>query len=91
MDTEDACDPVQAADAGVCRPVLDVLVAGAGQAGRQEDRFLGAVLPEPCDADAVADGEAFLAEPVVVIGDGGHPVNAVPKIIIGQPGKPGLL
>jgi hypothetical protein len=44
---------------------------------------------EASDADAVADGAALLEQPAVVIGQAGHVTNALPKMIISQPGLPG--
>lgn len=56
MDAESARDPYQGADAGVGRSSLDLLVRGAGDAGREENALLGAVPAEARDTNAVADG-----------------------------------
>ena len=89
MHAEDPGDSMQGADARVGLACLDVLVGGARQAGREEDALLGHVLVETPDADAVADGAALLEQPAVVIGQAGHVTNALPKMIISQPGLPG--
>lgn len=90
MDTQNMSDLHQGADAGVRGPSLDLLVCGPGDAGGEEHALLGAVLVEAPDANAVADGAALPQEPVVVIGQGRHSTNALTKIIISQPGLPGL-
>ena len=81
----------QRGDAGIGYAGLDVLVGGAGDAGGEEHGLLGAVLPDAGDADAVADGPLLLLEPFVVVGQGWHSTHARLKIIISQPGEPGLL
>lgn len=91
VDTQDVGDPQQCGYARVRPSGFDVLIGGAGHAGREVHRFLRHVLAEAGDADAVADGPALLKEPGVVIGQVRHSTNAGPKMIIGQPGKPGLL
>lgn len=91
MDPEDAGDPQEGRDAGVGGAGFDFLVSGAAHVGGEEHAFLGAVLSQACDSDAVADGAAFGVEPVVGVGKGGHSTNAWAKMIICQPGKPGLL
>lgn len=90
MHAKNVCDPQQRRNAGVDSAGLDVLVGGAADTGGKEDGFLGAVLAESCDADAVSDGAAFGEQPVVV-GQGWHLLYAEPTMIISQPGKPGLL
>lgn len=91
MHAQDARDPQECADTGVGTAGLDLLVGGAGDAGFQEDALLGAVLAQPCDADAVADGAAFAGDPFVVVGQAGHASHALPKMIISQPGLPGII
>jgi len=90
MHTQNMSDLQQGGDAGVSRAGLDSLVRGPGDAGREEHGLLGAVLVEAFDANAVADGAALPQEPVVVIGQRRHSTNALTKIIISQPGSPGL-
>ncbi|WP_434096898.1 hypothetical protein [Streptomyces prasinus] len=91
VDTEDARDAQEAPDAGLRAAGFDVLVRGTGDPRREEHGLLCPVLPYACDADAVTDGALLLKEPVVVIGQGRHPTNALPKIIVSQPGLPGIL
>lgn len=90
MHAQDARDFHQGADADVMRAGLDALVGGPADACGEEDAFLGAVLSKAGDPDAVADGLTLLEEPVVVIGEPRHSTNARAKLIISQPGKPGL-
>jgi hypothetical protein len=84
-------NPQQRRNAGIRSAGFDVLVGRAADTGGQENALLGAVLAESFDADAVADGAAFLNEPGVVIGQAGHSTYALPKIIVSQPGKPGIM
>ena len=83
-------DPQQGGDAGVGSAGFDGLVGGATYAGCEEDGLLRAVVAHPADADAVADGASLTEEPLVVIGQRWHSTNAVPKMIISQPGLPGI-
>lgn len=89
MHAQGARDPYEGADAGVGGTGLDLLVGGSGDAGREENALLGAVLAEAGDSDAVADGSQVAAEPVV-IGRVGHLTHRLTKIIASQPGIPGL-
>lgn len=73
MHPEDVGDPQECGDAGVAVAVLDVLEGVAADAGGEEHAFLGAVLADPFDADAVADGASAFLQPGVVIGEVGHP------------------
>lgn len=91
MQAQHVRDAQQGADACVGRAGLDLLIGGAGDAGLEEDGLLGAVLPESADADAVADGAAFAGDPVVAVGQAGHASHALTKIIISQPGLPGII
>ena len=91
MHAQDAGDTQECRDPGVGRAGLDGLVGGAGDVRGKEDTLLGAVVVEPGDADAVADGAALLEEPLVVVGQAGHAVNAGPIMILSQPGKPGII
>lgn len=91
MHAERAGDPQQRRDSRIHCAGLDVLEGLAAYLGGEEHGLLGAVLAESCDADAVADGAAFLVEPVVVIGQVRHSTNAVPMTIMGQPGIPCFL
>lgn len=84
-------DPEKGRDARVRRPGFHRLVCRAAYAGREEDGFLGAVVVQPADPDAVTDGASLAVEPLVVVGQGRHSVNAVPKMIISQPGLPGII
>jgi hypothetical protein len=90
MHTQNMSNLQQGGDVGVSRAGLDSLVRGPGYAGSEEHGLLGAVLVEALDANAVADGAALPQEPVVVIGQGWHSTNPMTKIIISQPGQPGL-
>lgn len=90
MHAQGARDPYQSANAGVGGPGLDLLVSGAGDAGCKEDAFLGAVLSEAGYPDAVTDGLEVAAEPVVGVGQVGHLTHRLMKIIVSQPGIPGL-
>lgn len=90
MQAQGARNPYQGADAGVGGAGLDLLVGGSGDAGREENALLGAVLAEAGDADAVADGSQVAAEPVVSVGRMGHLTHRLLKIIPSQPGIPGL-
>jgi hypothetical protein len=90
MHTQHASDLQQGGDAGVGRAGLDGLIRGPGDAGGEEHGLLSPVLVEAPDANAVADGAAFPQEPVVVIGQGRHSTNPMTKMIISQPGVPGL-
>ena len=91
MRAEYAGDPQQRRDLCIAEAGFDLLVAGAGEAGGEEDLFLGEVVTHASDADAVADGAALCVEPVVVIGQAVHSVNALPQMITSQPGLPGIL
>jgi hypothetical protein len=91
MQAQDVRDAQQCPDACIGGAGFDLLVGGAGDAGLEENAFLGAVLVEPVDADAVADGAAFAGDPVVAVGQAGHASNALTKIIISQPGLPGIV
>ena len=86
-----ARDADQRRDARVRPAGLNLLVGRSRDARGQEDSLLGHVLVQSAHADAVADGAALLQEPVVVIGQAGHPTNVAPTMIVSQPGKPGLL
>lgn len=77
-------------DLGVRDAGFDLLIGGAADAGGEVDGLLGSVLAYAFDADAVADGASLAGEPLVVIGQGRHVINAVPKIITSQPGLPGI-
>lgn len=90
MHAQGARDPYQGSNAGVGGASLDPLIGGAGDAGREENAFLGAVLSEAGDSDAVADGSEVAAEPVVIVGRVGHLTHRLTKIIASQPGIPGL-
>lgn len=90
MHTQNMSDLQQRRDTGIGRAGLDCLVGGPGHPGGEEHALLGAVLVDASDANAVADGAALLQEPVVVIGQLWHSTNALTKIIISQPGIPGL-
>lgn len=91
MDAEDARDAQQAPDASLSPAGLDLLVRRPGDAGRQVYRLLSAVLSYARDADPVTDGALLLEEPGVVIGQGRHSINGLPKMIISQPCLPGIL
>lgn len=91
MHAEDSGDLHQRRDAGVAGACLDLLIAGPGYAGREEDLLLGEVESYAADADAVADGAALCEEPGVVIRQGRHSTNALTKIIASQPGLPGIM
>lgn len=88
---EDVSDPQQRRNAGVDEPGFDVLVGLASHAGGEEDVFLGAVLAESFDADAVADGASALVQPGVVFGELGHSSDTRRPMIVSQPGIPGFL
>lgn len=90
MHTQHASDLRQRRDPGIRGTGLDGLVAGACDAGREEHALLGAVLAESRDANAVTDGAALGEEPVVVIGQVRHSINALPMMIFSQPGLPGI-
>lgn len=91
MDAQNEGDLQQGRDARVRSAGLDGLVGRAAQAGREEDALLGVIAAEPRDPDAVADGASLTQEPLVVIGQGRHSTNAVPKMIISQPCLPGIV
>lgn len=91
MHTKNPSDPQQRCDTGIRGTGFDLLVCGSGEAGCQEDRLLGAIIAEASHSDAVADGAALAKQPGVVIGQVGHVTNALPKIIISQPGIPGII
>lgn len=91
MHAQDVSNPQQAGDMGVGSAGLDLLVRGAGDVGGEEDALLGPVLAQSRDADAVTDGAALPGEPGVVIGQRWHARHRLTKIIISQPGQPGLL
>jgi hypothetical protein len=90
MHAENMSDLQQRGNAGIGRAGLDGLIRGPGDAGGEEHALLGPVVVEAPDANAVADGAALAQEPVVVIGQGWHSTNPMTKIIISQPGQPGL-
>lgn len=90
MYAEDSRDLHQCRDAGIAHAGLDLLVAGPGYARREEDLFLCEVESHAADADAVADGAALCEEPVVVIRQV-HSASVLPKLIIRQPGLPGIM
>ena len=90
MHAQDPRDLHQCRDAGIAHAGLDLLVAGPCYAGREEDLLLCEVESYAADADAVADGAALYEEPVVVIGQV-HSVSVLPKMIISQPGLPGII
>jgi hypothetical protein len=91
MHTQDMGNAQQGGDAGILGAGLDGLIGGAGHLCSEEHGFLGAVLSQARDTDAVADGAALCEEPVVVGGQAWHPTNAVPKMIISQPALSGIL
>jgi hypothetical protein len=90
MHTQDMRDPQQHADAGVDVAGLDVLERFAADVRGEVDAFLGAVLAESFDADAVADCASAVDQPGIVIGEAGHPSDTRAMIIISQPTKLGL-
>lgn len=90
MDTQDASNPQQRRHADVPTAGLGRLVRGPSHPGSKEHLLLGEVLPYAGDANAVADGEAFMAEPVVVIGQVGHLSDTRPTMIASQPFIKGL-
>lgn len=90
MHTQDTGDPQQGCDARVDQSGFDVLVGFSAHAGGKEDVFLGAVLAEAFDADAVADGASAVEKPRVVIGEVGHSSDTRRLMIISQPGIPGF-
>lgn len=90
MHAEDPGDLHQCRDAGIAHAGLDLLVAGAGDAGSEENLLLSEVESYAADADAVADGAALREEPVVVIGQV-HSVSVLPELITSQPGLPGIM
>ena len=90
MYAEDSRDFHQCRDAGIAHAGLDLLVAGSGDAGGEEDLLLSEVESYAADADAVADGAALCEEPVVVIRQV-HSVSVLPKLITRQPGLPGIM
>lgn len=89
MDTQHVGDFQESGDAGVRGACLDGLVGGPAEVGGQVDALLGAVVVESGDADAVADGAELSREPLVV-GQGRHSTNGLPKMIISQPGLSGI-
>lgn len=91
MHAEDARDLHKGADADVYSAGFDGLIRGSAEAGGEEDALLGAVLAEAGDADPVTEGPPFAGEPLVVIGQGRHSINALPMMIISQPGLPGII
>ena len=91
MHAQHASDAQQRRDLGVRLAGLDLLVHGAAHPRGQEHGLLGAVLADPLDADAVADGLAFSEQPGVVIGQVGHSLHTGAIMITSQPGKPGFL
>ena len=90
MHAQDAGNPQQRRNPHIGGPVFDLLVGGAGEAGGEVDALLGHVLVDAPDADAVADGLALLEEPVVVVGQPGHPIDTRPLMILSLPGIPGI-
>ena len=91
MYAQHAGDPQQRGHSRISPAGFHVLIHGPRDPGSQEYGLLGAVLADPCDADAVADGAALLEEPGVVIGQVWHATTLGPSMITSQPGKPGLL
>ena len=91
VNAEYAGDPQQRRGPGIAEARFDLLVGGAGEAGGEEDLLLREVKVDASDADAVTDGAALCLEPVVVIGQAVHSTYALPKMIISQPGKPGII
>lgn len=90
MHAEDPRDLDECRDAGIAHAGLDLLIGGARDTGREEHLLLGEVEPQTADTDAVADGAALPEEPVVIIGQV-HSASVLPKMIIRQPGKPGIM
>lgn len=91
MHTQDVSDPQQRANARVDLAGLDVLEGLAAYPGGKEHALLGAVLAQPLDADAVADGASALLQPGVVVGEAGHLSDTRRLMILSQPGSPGIL
>lgn len=89
--TQDTGDLQQGGDFDVHRTGLDLLIRGAGDSGLEEHPLLGHVLAQTYNADAVADGAAFVEEPGVVVGQAWHSTHAGLFMIDSQPGAPGFL
>lgn len=75
MHAQHVGDPQQRRRTGIHHAGLDALIRGAADTGGKEHRLLGAVLAEPLNADAVADGASAFEEPGVVVGQVGHPLD----------------
>jgi hypothetical protein len=88
MNPQNVSNPQQRGDTGVDVAGLDVLERLAAHAGGEEHALLGAVLPEPFDADAVTDGASAVDQPGVVIGEVGHSSETRRQMIFSQPGNP---
>lgn len=90
MHTQDKRDPQQRGNARVRVAGLNVLKRLAAHPGGEEHILLGAVLPDPLDANAVTDTPSAFGQPGIVIREVGHPSDIQALMIISQPGMPGI-
>lgn len=80
----------QVADLRVTGAALDALDRRPVDTGERRESFLGQVLVQSADADAVAEGSTGVEDPWRLVG-GRHSTNAQPLMIISQQQNCGIL